>query len=111
LGKRGQSAYGLLAQIELYVDRCDVLPSSHGADHVAEGVLEARLGLGAFAVVEEPIDGLQMTRALVFLAQRVVDVDEQNLGRVGAFCFGNEPSYLMSTQARAYIFGSPRTDP
>ena len=52
----------LLAQIELQVDGGHVVAHTHGASHIAEGVLVAGFALAALAVVEEPISGFQVSR-------------------------------------------------
>ena len=68
-----ETAHGLCPQVESQIDGGYVWANAHRADHIAKRVLVARLGFGAFAVVEEPIDGLYVTRVLVLLAEGVVD--------------------------------------
>jgi len=60
----------LFPQIEPQVDGGHVRSDPHGTDHIAEAVLVARFGFGAFAVVEEPIDRLQMAGVLVSFSPR-----------------------------------------
>ena len=105
-----ETPHGLGPQVELQIDGGYVWANAHRADHIAKRVLVARLRSGAFAVVEEPIDGLYVTRVLVLLAQRVVDVDVDDLGGTDTLCFGNEPGDLMGAQGSSDIVGLPRAD-
>jgi len=100
-----EPTHRLFPQIEPQVDRGHIGAHPHGTGDVAEAIL-----VGACAVVEKPIDRLQMASVLVFLAQGIVDVDVDNLGRTDALPFGDEPGHLMSPQGRSHRVGLPGAD-
>jgi len=102
--------HGLFPQVQPQVDGHGERADAHGALQVAKAILEARLVLGAFAVIVKPIDRFQMPRVLVFLAQRVVDVDVDDLGRPEVLRLGQRPGHLVDTQGGTHVFGGPGAD-
>jgi hypothetical protein len=56
------------------------------------------------------VDGFQVASCLVFLANRVVEVEVHNLGDAGLLRLTNHPGDLLGAQGRPHIVGLPGAD-
>jgi hypothetical protein len=106
-----ESPHGLLAQIEPQVDRGGEIPGAQGTFQVAERLVVAGLARGGFVVIVEPVDGLDLRSLLILLAEGVVEVDIQDLGKAPPLSLGHQPLDLMAAQRGPHLLSAPGTDP
>ena len=103
--------HGLVSEIEPQVDRGREVTGAQGTFEVAKGLVVAGLARGGFVVIVEPVDRLDVGGVLVLLAERVVEVDVEDLGQ--AACLGQlqQPRDLMAAEGIPRLCDGPGTDP
>ncbi len=94
-----------LSQIQAEIDRGHQLANPHRAGQIAKPFLEPGFPFAAFDMIVKPIDWFQTASGFVLFAQRVVQVDVDDLGRSGSFRFGQQPLDLVYSQRLAYLVG------
>src|SRR4051794_13677913 len=103
--------YRLVPQIEPQVGRGREVAGAEGTFPIAKGLVVAGLARGGFVVVVEPVDRLDVGGVLVLLAERVIEVDVEDLGQAPCLGERQQPGDLMAAEGLPRLRGGPGADP
>src|SRR4051794_1510916 len=105
-----EPSHGLGPQVQTQLERGREAADPRRAFQVAKGLVVAGPLRCRFVMIVEPIDRLQATGLLVFLAQRIVQVEEYHLGQATTAGLVEQPSEVASAQAVPNQVGRPGAD-
>ena len=101
----------LVPQIEPQVGRGREVADAQGTFQVAKGLVVAGLARGGLVVIVEPVDRLDVRGVLVLLAERVVEVDVEDLGQAACWAPPSNQATWWSRRSIPELSDGPGTLP